>query len=162
MMRATVVVSFGQIERSRPLEEEIERRVRRIEQLCGRLLSLRASLDATHRRRSTSRRYMVRLEAHHPALTFMVGHAPRDDLAHRSIEVVLGEAFDALEHQIKRWRWRHSEAVGAHAHAHGQPQANAHPNAASLCAPSAADHPIADPRTVDPTATTEAAVQPLV
>ena len=107
-MAAPVEIAWHNLESMSRVEERVEQRTARLQQILSRITHISVVIEASHRRHQKGNRYEVRLDVGVPGNNLAVNRKPGDDDAHVDILVAVRDAFDAMERQLKRWNQQHS------------------------------------------------------
>jgi len=116
-MQVPVEITWQNMDPARHVEARVNQRVERLEKFFGRITSCRVTVAAPHQRRRQGDRYEVRLAVAVPGGEMTIDRRPGDDAAHFDVLVAVRDAFDAMEHKLRRWKDQHS----------GRPEAMAEP-----------------------------------
>lgn len=103
-MQIPLELSYHGTTQSPALEDFIEKKVTRLNRICPEIISCRVAIETPHHHHRKGNRYHVRLDVSVPGRELVVGHNPGDTNAHEDPYVVVRDAFDALERQIKSYK----------------------------------------------------------
>ena len=92
--------------------KRINHRIERLEQFFSRITRCNVVVEAAHQRHRQGNQYEVRLDVTAPGGELSVNRKPGDTQAHTDLLVVIRDAFDAMERQLRRWKDEHSGRPG--------------------------------------------------
>jgi len=96
-------ISFRDVPRSPPIDRLLDRRIEKLERLCGHMTSCRIAVERPHRFETGGNPYRVRLDMHvPPGHEVIIRREAGEGDPQRDLKVVIGEAFDAAERTLKR------------------------------------------------------------
>jgi cold shock CspA family protein/ribosome-associated translation inhibitor RaiA len=97
-------IAFHNTERSEALEAKIRERVARLEERFHHINSVHVTVDVPHRSPAErARQYHLRVEVRVPDKELVVSRDPGDHTNHFDPEIVVRDAFDAMERQLQSY-----------------------------------------------------------
>ncbi len=101
-MQTPLQISFQDIEPSEFIETRIREKVAKLERYYDRIVSVRVVVAAPHRSSNHGNVYNVRLDITIPGKEIVVNRQPEKNQAYEDVYVVIRDAFDAAERQLKQ------------------------------------------------------------
>jgi ribosome-associated translation inhibitor RaiA len=106
-MQKPLEISFANMDTSPAVEEEIRRRVAKLEKLCDRIVHCRVSVELQHRQHRTGNVFEVHIDLALPGAELPVSRQPhraKEKYATPDIRTSLRDAFAAAERQLKDFK----------------------------------------------------------
>src|ERR1041384_7569684 len=103
-MDTPLEIAFHMLTPSPSLEQEIRKRVAKLERLYPRLAGCRVAIEAPHKQHRTGNIYEAHIELHVPGGKLVASrepHRPKQRFAKPNAYVSVREAFKAAEAQLK-------------------------------------------------------------
>jgi len=103
-MDSSLEITFHNMTNSDALEEDIRKRVSKLEKLYGRMVSCRVSIEARSKQHRTGNIYEVHVEMHVPRGHLVVSKEPHhvgERHAHTDVRASIHDAFKAAEAQLR-------------------------------------------------------------
>ncbi|HVB38068.1 MAG TPA: HPF/RaiA family ribosome-associated protein, partial [Vicinamibacterales bacterium] len=139
-MQLPVQITFRNMDRSEALEDEIGRRVAKLETYYGRIMACRVSIERPHRHQQEGNRFRVRIDLTVPGEEIVISHesptlhanlqdldadkrtkAAEVDAVQKYGRVAIHEAFDTARRRLQDYARRQRGDVKSHeAPPHGQ------------------------------------------
>ena len=117
-MKTPLEISFHNLMSSPAIEDEIERRVAKLEKLYPRMIACRVSVEKPHRQHRTGSPFEIHIEMSVPGKTIAVTREP-NRAARRvqkpTIRTSISEAFRTAESRLKEFKALRRGAVKSHA-----------------------------------------------
>jgi ribosome-associated translation inhibitor RaiA/cold shock CspA family protein len=117
MMQKPLEISFTNMEASPAVEEDIRRRVAKLEKIYDRIVHCRVSVELLHRQHRTGNVFEVHIELALPGGELVVSREPhraKEKYAFPDIRVSVRDAFEAAERQLKDFKERQRGEVKPH------------------------------------------------
>ncbi len=103
-------ITFHDVDKSEALEEKIREAATKLDQFHESIMSCRVVVEAPHRRHRTGKLYHLRVDVSVPGKELVVDREPGDRDSHEDVYVMVRDAFEAMERQLKDYdRKRHGE-----------------------------------------------------
>jgi len=120
-MQQEIEITFRNMDRSEPLEQQIRARAAKLEEFCDEITSCHVILEAPHKHHRKGKIYDVRIELHVPGEEIVVSRNPGDNNAHEDAYVTVRDAFKAARRQLQDYtRKRRGDVKQHEATPHGQ------------------------------------------
>ncbi len=106
-MDSPLEITFHNMRSSDALEEDIRKRVAKLEKLYGRMVSCRVSIEARTKQHRTGNLYEVHVEMHLPRAHLVVSREPhhvREKHARPDVRDSIHDAFKAAEAQLRAFK----------------------------------------------------------
>jgi ribosomal subunit interface protein len=116
-MQIPAEITWHNMEHVPHAQKRVNDRVKRLEKLFDRITRCHVVVEAPHQRQRQGNQYEVRVDVTAPGGELSVNRNPGDRYAHTDLLVAIRDAFDAMEHQLRRWKDQHT----------GRPEATAAP-----------------------------------
>ena len=100
-MLSNTQITFRGIPHSNAVEENILKKVEKLDKFYGRILACRVIVEAEHHRRHKGNLYHVRIELDVPEKNIIVSRENHAKHAHEDIYVVVRDAFYAARRQLE-------------------------------------------------------------
>jgi len=101
-MQVPIELSFHGCDHSDALEVDIKAHVAKIEEYYGRIMSCRVVVELPHKSHAQGKLFHINIDMSLPG----AGHVNHNDRgknpAHEDVHVAVRDAFNAIEHQVKR------------------------------------------------------------
>ncbi len=97
-------IAFHDVPHSDALEARIRGEATRLDRLFGDILSCHVAVEMPHRRHRQGTLFHLRIDLSLPGRKLVVNKEPGDRNAHEDPYVMVRDAFDAIERQIKQYR----------------------------------------------------------
>lgn len=101
-MQVPIELSFHGCDHSDALEVDIQAHVAKIEEYYGRIMSCRVVVELPHKSHAQGKLFHINIDMSLPG----AGHVNHNDRgknpAHEDVHVAVRDAFNAIEHQVKR------------------------------------------------------------
>ena len=94
-------IVFHNIDQSTSISDAVNKRIRKLQRFCDRILAGRVVLDSPHNNHHKGKVYSVGLEIHTPSKEVRVNQEQHDNHAHENLYVAIRDAFNAAERQLK-------------------------------------------------------------
>ena len=102
-MRVPLEISFRNVEKTEFIEDLIRQKVARLERLCDYLISCRIAVESPQEHQESGQPFRVRIDLKVPPGHELVAtREPTEGDIHKGLPVVLRDAFDAMERQLKK------------------------------------------------------------
>lgn len=101
-MQVPVQLSFHGCDHSDALEAEIQGRVSKIEEYYGRIISCRVVVELPHKSHNQGKLFHINIDMSLPGAGHMLHNDHGKDHAHEDVHVAVRDAFNAIEHQLKK------------------------------------------------------------
>ena len=108
-------ITFHGLDRTPAIDEAIRDRADKLSQLFDRIQSCRVVVEAPHRSHKKGNLYQVKVDLIVPGEELVANRENSDDHAHEDLYVVIRDAFDAVERQLKSYVDKQSGAARRHA-----------------------------------------------
>lgn len=119
-----VEITFHNMKSSDELEEDIRKRVAKLEKLYGRMVSCRVSIEARTKQHHTGNIYEVHVDMRVPRGHLVVSREPHhvgERHAHTDVRTSIRDAFEAAEAQLRSFSARQKGEAKPHpSPVHGQ------------------------------------------
>jgi len=96
-------LTFRHMPPSAALEDDIRERVRRLDDVCDRLIRCRVLVEAPHHSHHQGNLFHVRVELTVPGREIVVNREPEQHHAHEDAHVAIRDAFDAAARRLEDW-----------------------------------------------------------
>jgi ribosome-associated translation inhibitor RaiA len=106
-MDTPLEIAFHNLTPSPSLEEDIRKRVAKLERLYPRLAGCRVAIEAPHKQHRTGNIYEAHIEMHVPGGKLVVSrepHHPKQRHAKPDVYASVRDAFKAAENQLKSFK----------------------------------------------------------
>jgi ribosome-associated translation inhibitor RaiA len=103
-MQTPLEIAFVDTSPSPAVEADIRKRVAKLNRLSDAITSCHVYVAAPHQSQRKGNQYEVRIEVRVPGTELAVSSRPGNVEAHEDIHVVVRDAFDAVERQLKEWQ----------------------------------------------------------
>jgi cold shock CspA family protein len=116
-MDSPLEIAFHNLTPSLALEEDIRKRVAKLERLYPRLAGCRVAVEAPHKQHRTGNIYETHIEMHVPGGKLVVSrepHKPRLRYAKPDAYASVRQAFKAAENQLKAFKEQQRGDIKAH------------------------------------------------
>ena len=100
-MQVPLQITFQDIEHSDFIESRIREKVGKLERFFDRIISVRVVVAAPHRSSNQGNVYNVRIDINIPDKEIVINRQPENNHAYEDVYVVIRDAFDAAERQLK-------------------------------------------------------------
>lgn len=100
-MQIPLQITFRNVTVSETLESYIRQRVAKLDDICTTIISCRVVLEAPHKHKHKGHLYHVSIDLTIPRETIVVNREPGLHQAHEDMHVVVRDAFDAVQHQLR-------------------------------------------------------------
>ncbi len=101
-MQSPLEVAFKDVEHSDAVEARVREEAKKLEQLCGRITSMRVVITRPHRRHHKGDTYAVRIHAALPGgADVNVDRDPSPSGRHEDVYATVRDAFDAAKRQLQ-------------------------------------------------------------
>ena len=94
-------IVFHNMDQSTLICDAVNKRIRKLQRFCDRILAGRVVLDSPHNNHHKGKVYSVGLEIHTPSKEIRVNQEQHDNHAHEDLYVAIRDAFNAAERQLK-------------------------------------------------------------
>jgi len=101
-MHVPVQLSFHGCDHSTAVESEIQAHVAKIETYYGRIIGCRVVVELPHKSHQQGKLFHVNIDVSLPGAGHMLHNDRGQDPAHEDIHIAVRDAFNAIEHQIKK------------------------------------------------------------
>ncbi len=102
-MKIPLQITFHDVPHSDAVEEKIREAATGLEQFYDEIMSCRVVVEAPHRRQRKGKLYHLRIDVSVPGNEIVVNREPGDRNAHEDIYVMIRDAFEATERQLKEF-----------------------------------------------------------
>lgn len=96
-------ITFHEIDKSEALEVKIKEAAAKLDQFHESIIRCRVVVEALRRHR-TGNPYRLRIDVSVPGKELVVDREPGDRKAHEDVYVMVRDAFDAMERQLKDYK----------------------------------------------------------
>lgn len=93
-----VQITVRDLPNSPAIEECIQKKIQKLEQLCPRIMSCRVVIDAPQKHKHQGKLYGVHIDLTVPGKELAVNHKENED-----VYIAIRDAFSALEHQVETY-----------------------------------------------------------
>ena len=100
-MQVPLQITFQDIEHSDFIESRIREKVAKLERFFDRIISVRVVVAAPHRSSNQGNVYNVRIDVNIPDKEIVINRQPENNHAYEDVYVVIRDAFEAAERQLK-------------------------------------------------------------
>ncbi|MBK8262091.1 MAG: ribosome-associated translation inhibitor RaiA [Nannocystis sp.] len=100
-MQVPLQIAFQDIEPSEFIETRIREKVTKLERYYDRIISVRVVVAAPHRSSNHGNTYNVRIDINIPDKELVINRQPEANGAYEDVYVVIRDAFEAAERQLK-------------------------------------------------------------
>ncbi len=100
-MQVPLQITIRNMKASETLESYIRERAAKLDEICETLISCRVVLEAPHKHKKKGRLYHVSIDLNMPGKTIAVNREPEQHQAHQDMHVVVRDAFDAVQRQLR-------------------------------------------------------------
>lgn len=100
-MSSEFQIVFHKIDQSDAIVENVNKRIAKLERYSNDIMGGRVVLDSPHNHHHKGKVYSVTLEVHTPYKEIVVTQDQQDNHAHEDLYVVIRDAFNAAERQLK-------------------------------------------------------------
>lgn len=94
-------IVFHKIDQSDAIVENVNKRIAKLQRYSNDIMGGRVVLDSPHNHHHKGKVYSVTLEVHTPYKEIVVTQDQQDNHAHEDLYVVIRDAFNAAERQLK-------------------------------------------------------------
>lgn len=102
-MQVPLELSFRGVDQTDAIETYVRQQIRRLERFYDRIVACRVAIEKPQQHQGAGSAYRVRVELSIPqAQELVVSKEPGQEPQHRDLHGVIGDAFAALERQLKR------------------------------------------------------------
>lgn len=108
-------INFHGLDGTPAIEEAIRERASKLAGLFDRIQSCRVVVEAPHRSQKKGNMYQVKVDLVLPGDELIVNRDNGEDRAHEDLYVVIRDAFDAIERQLKSYVDKQSGGARRHA-----------------------------------------------
>lgn len=115
-MQGPIEMNFKGVQKTASIENLIYGKVAKLEQICGRIVSCRVTVEITNRRQQTGSPFRVNIDmAVPPGHELVVKHKSTDGDMHDSLPKVLRDTFNAANRRLKELVQRQQGEIKTHA-----------------------------------------------
>lgn len=115
-MEVPLELTFRNVAKSDAIEDLINRRVEKLNQLRRNLTRCRVTLEQPHQHATSGSPYRVRIDLTVPPdKDLVVDQRPGKNALNETLQTIIGRAFDAAERQLKKATARQRNEVKVHA-----------------------------------------------
>lgn len=100
-MQVPLQITFQDIEHSDFIEGRIREKVAKLERFYDRIISVRVVVAAPHRSSTHGNTFNVRIDINVPDKEIVINRQPESNHAYEDVYVVIRDAFEAAERQLK-------------------------------------------------------------
>lgn len=100
-MQVPLQITLRNVTISDQLDSYIRDRAAKLDEICETIISCRVVLEEPHKHKQKGRLYHVSLELNIPGETIVVNREPDLHQAHQDKQVVVRDAFDAAQRQLR-------------------------------------------------------------
>lgn len=100
-MQLPLQISFRGFPSSPSVEQAIQEKAQKLDQLHPNITSCRVMVEATHRHHHKGKLYHVRIELGVPQNELVISDEKHDKHSHEDVYVAIRDAFDAAKRQLK-------------------------------------------------------------
>lgn len=108
-------ITYHGLDRTPAIEEALRDRADKLSHLFDRIQSCRVVVEAPHKSHKKGNLYQVKVDLVVPGEELVVNRDTADDHAHEDLYVVIRDAFDAMERQLKSYADKQSGGARRHA-----------------------------------------------
>lgn len=102
-MKIPPEITYRGVEKTNALDTLVEEKIAKLEGICDYLNSCRIAIEKVHDRPSHGSPYRVRIDMTiPPSHELVVDNQPSESIQYEPIDVVIREAFDTAERQLKK------------------------------------------------------------
>ncbi len=113
-MQVPLQVTYRDVTVSEDLDAYIRQRAAKLDEICETIISCRVVLEEPHKHQQTGRLYHVTIDLNIPGDTIVVNREPDLHQAHQDKHVVVRDAFDAAQRQLRDAVARRKRKVKTH------------------------------------------------
>lgn len=114
-MQSPAQISFKGIAHSDAIEQDIRRKIGKLELVYPDIISCHVVIDASHRHHHQGNLFSVHIRVAVPEREIVVSHDQHDRHAHEDAYVVIRDAFDAARRQLEDYSRLRRRQVKTHA-----------------------------------------------
>jgi cold shock CspA family protein len=100
-MQVPLQITIRNMKASDTLETYIRERAANLDEICETIISCRVVLEAPHKHKKKGRLYHVSINLNIPGETIVVNREPDLHQAHQDMHVVVRDAFNAVQRQLR-------------------------------------------------------------
>ena len=113
-MQVPLQITVRNMKASETLESYIRERAAKLDEICETIISCRVVLEAPHKHKQKGRLYHVSIDVTLPKGTIAVNREPDLHQAHQDMHVVVRDAFNAVQRQLRAAVGRQKGHVKTH------------------------------------------------
>lgn len=113
-MQVPLQITIRNMKQSETLESYIQERAAKLDEICETMISCRVVLEAPHKHKQKGRLYHVSIDVTLPGVTIAVNREPALHQAHQDLLVVVRDAFNAVQRQLRDAVGRQKGQVKTH------------------------------------------------
>ena len=113
-MQIPLQITFRNVDVSETLESYIRERAAKLDEICATLISCRVVLEAPHQHKHKGYLYHASINVTLPGEAIVVNREPDLHQAHQDVYVVMRDAFDAVQRQLRHVVDRQKGQVKTH------------------------------------------------
>jgi ribosome-associated translation inhibitor RaiA len=113
-MQVPLQITFRDVAVPEILENYIRERAAKLDGICENLISCRVVLEAPHQHKQKGHLYHATIEVTLPGETIVVNREPDLHQAHQDMQVVMRDAFNAVQRQLREAVTRRKGQVKTH------------------------------------------------
>jgi ribosomal subunit interface protein len=114
-MQTALQIKFRNLERSPAVEAKVREHAENLEKFCGRIMSCRVVIEASHKHHVRGNHYRVGIDLTVPDRELVANREPDEHHSYTDVYVAIRDAFDSMRRQLEGFMRRQRREVKAHA-----------------------------------------------